>query len=250
MKHLLLSLFLVLVSPLPAFSQTIKLPDQVKGDVGDFIKIDATLSDGATIVKWYCGDPNLSIFPSELLKVSSTTVVIAKKPGTYKLIGYTAKDNIPSDYAVCNVMIGGPAPPPPVPPGPGPTPPPPVPPNPTPDDTFTKSLLAAYQIDPDLEKKTLTPKLAQLYQVTATAISSGQQTYTTWGQLFDVMTQTARTIGVSGRIKTVQGIIQQELNNTLPRSKDAPFTSQADKDLAVMVFTKISTSLKQITPNE
>ncbi len=249
MKNLLFSFLFILCSSLPAFGQKITLPDQVKGEVGDFLKIDAT-TDG-TIVKWYCGDPNLSIFPSELLKVSTTTVVIAKKPGTYKLIGYTAKGDVPSDYAVCNIVIGGPAP---VPPGPTPVPPgptpPPVPPNPTPDDAFTKSLLAAYQIDPDPEKKTLTPKLAQLYSVTATAISSGQQTYTTWGQLFDVMTQTARTVGVSGRIKTIQGIIQQELNSTLPRSKDAPFTSQADKDLAVMVFTKISTSLKQITPNE
>lgn len=102
---------------------TIKLPDKVAGDIGDFIKVPAT-TDGTT-VKWLALDKGIAVFPVDLLKDSKTAIVIAKAAGSYRIMAYTAKGDVPSDPSICTVVVSGDVPPAPTPtPNPAPTPPP------------------------------------------------------------------------------------------------------------------------------
>lgn len=126
---LFLSLFLA--------AQDLKLPAEVQGTPGAFITILAETTGKR--VKFVCLDPGLSVFPAELLANPKATVVSGVTPGRYRVLGYTAAGDLPSEPAICSVVIGqppGPVPPPPSPgpgPNPVPTPPPPVPPGPGPD---------------------------------------------------------------------------------------------------------------------
>lgn len=109
--------------------QTLKLPAEVKGDVGSFIAVKAE-TDGS-VVKFYPLDAGLSVFPADLLTDKKTTVVVAARSGRYRIMAWTAKGDVPSDAAVCVVIIGDVPPTPPTPPTP-PVPPPVPPPGPSP----------------------------------------------------------------------------------------------------------------------
>lgn len=126
------AILLLLLLAVPAWSQTIRLPVEVKGDPGTFIRVVAD-TDGAH-VRWYALDSGLALFPVDLLKDSKTAVVIAQAKGRYRLIAWTAKGDVPSLAVETVVVIGEvpPVPPGPVPPGPVP----PVPPSPIPLDGF------------------------------------------------------------------------------------------------------------------
>lgn len=129
MRRIAASILLIFVLALPAWADSLlKLPDNVHGDVSDFIPITATTN--CKVVRWYAIDTGLRLFPPDLLKDTRTAVVVASTPGTYRLLAYTATpDGSLSEPAICLVTIAGPTPP--VPPGPtppGPNPPPiPVP---------------------------------------------------------------------------------------------------------------------------
>ena len=112
---------LLLCWPLAAWGQKLEVPAEVRGTPGAFIRIDAK-TDGK-VVKWRAVDPGLNVFPSDLLK-STTSTVVTGQAGRYRLWAVSALGDVPSDPAVCVVVIGDPDP------GPGPVPP--VPPGPTP----------------------------------------------------------------------------------------------------------------------
>lgn len=127
MKHVL-SLLTTLALVSQGWAVDLKVPDSVKGDVGDFIKVPATTT--GVVVRWVALDRGLAVFPVELLKDSKTAIVIAKTAGSYRVLAYTSDKDGPSDPAVCTVIVGDI---PPVPPGPNP-PVPPVPPTPVGDN--------------------------------------------------------------------------------------------------------------------
>lgn len=89
------------------------LPSTVAGDTSAYIGVTAT-TNGAE-VRWVAIDVGLNVFPSQLLKTSTSTVVSSAKAGVYRLLAYTALDGIPSDPAVCTVVVGGGVPPAPMP---------------------------------------------------------------------------------------------------------------------------------------
>jgi hypothetical protein len=105
--------------------QTLELPNEVKGQVGQFLRVPAK-TDG-TIVQWYSLDPGLNVFPVDLLKDSKTAVIVGTKEGRFRLMAYTALKDTPSLPAVCVIVIGDAPDPGPTPTPPGPTPPPPIP---------------------------------------------------------------------------------------------------------------------------
>jgi len=115
-------------TPAPVFpSAELTLPMQVTGEVGAFIRVSAT-TDCKT-VKWVAMDPGLNVFPADLLKNSLSTVVIGGKPGIYRLLAFTACEDMPSDPEICMVIVTAPVVPT---PGPEPNPPQPNPPTPAP----------------------------------------------------------------------------------------------------------------------
>lgn len=124
--------WLVLV-PLLVFAvpPSLKVPVEVRGEPGEFLRVPADTT--GKVVRWIGLDKGLSVFPTDLLKDSKTGVVIATRPGRYRLMAITCLADELSDPVICTVVVGdvppGPVPPDPVPPGPTP-PVPPVPPPP------------------------------------------------------------------------------------------------------------------------
>jgi hypothetical protein len=122
MARLALVAFSLLAMVAPCLAQTVKIPAEMRVNVGEFSPITAETDCGK--IEWWGVDPGLSVFPARMLADSKSTVVIALKPGRYRLAAYGAKGDTPSPMAVCVVIVGdgNPAPPVPPPPSPGPGP--------------------------------------------------------------------------------------------------------------------------------
>jgi len=75
----------------------------IKSKPAQFVTISTSLS--GDIVKYVTLDAGLSVFPSELLADKKKTVVVAAKNGVYKILAYSAKDNVPSDPVIINLII-------------------------------------------------------------------------------------------------------------------------------------------------
>jgi len=121
-----LSLCFLLALSSPSWGQKLTLPATVKGDPGQFIQVPSDTD--CTTIKWFCIDPNLNLFPVDLLKNTKTAIVTGNTPGAYRLMAIGAKADVPTDPAICVVTINGPPvpivpvnPTPPVPPAPTPT---------------------------------------------------------------------------------------------------------------------------------
>lgn len=123
----LIAVAVVLAGLLPAFADPPKvtLPAEIPGEVSAFVVVRAKLEGEAKGVKYHPIDPGLSVFPSELLSDKTVTVVVAAKPGRYRVLAYSGNADGPSEPAVTTVVIGGAKPvPPPIDPPPTDPPPP------------------------------------------------------------------------------------------------------------------------------
>jgi hypothetical protein len=89
-----------------AFGQSVSLPKEVQGEIGQFVTVKPTALDGGG-VEYLTLDPGLSIFPSSLLTDKSVLVFTSPKAGRYRVLAYTAKGDKPSPPSICTVVIGG-----------------------------------------------------------------------------------------------------------------------------------------------
>lgn len=151
MRNFLFSVALVLASCTSLFAQHVKLPAEIKGQVGAWIVIVPESKDGGE-PKWKVG-PGLSLVPLDRLfpgQKAAGIVVQAAKEGVYEVWAWNAKGDVASDLAVCKVVVGNPPDPGPD-PGPGPTPPKPGT-NPFAPETAFKALIIYESVD-DLPPK-------------------------------------------------------------------------------------------------
>lgn len=119
-----LAVLLVAAASAIAAPPELSLPKEVTTEPGAFAVIPATTS-GKTVT-WKSIDAGLNLFPAALLKDTKTAVVIASKPGRYRLLAVTAAGDEVSEIAETVVVVGN-APPVPVPPDDGKTDPTPEP---------------------------------------------------------------------------------------------------------------------------
>lgn len=113
-------------TPEPAPAEPfVTLPQEITGEPGAFIAVRPNTN--GRIVRYIATTPGLNVFPADLLRDATATVVTAQT-GRYQLVAYTALGDVPSEPAVVSIVVG--AAPPPVPPTP-PTPPNPPAPLPT-----------------------------------------------------------------------------------------------------------------------
>lgn len=112
--------------PQPAPTEPfVTLPAEITGEPGAFIAVRPTTNGKQ--VRYLATTPGLNVFPADMLRDPTATVVTAQT-GRYQLVAYTAIGDVPSEPAVVSIVVG--AAPPPVPPNP-PTPPNPPAPLPT-----------------------------------------------------------------------------------------------------------------------
>ena len=205
-----------------ACGQDLKLPAEVRGEVGSFVTLVAETS--GKVVKFYPLDSGLSVFPPALLANTKATVVVAAQPGRYRVLAYTAAGDSPSDPVLCTVVIGGAVPPAPVPPGP--TPPAPVPPAP---DALAQSLRGIFGGLQEASKAQTVAALAKAFRAVDPA------TVATLGQLEAALRAQSRGIPATA-IQPIRETIAEHLRSTLGENPelvmDEPLRAKARAELA------------------
>lgn len=222
-------LALLLVSPVLANSVT--LPAEVKVGPGRLAKLTAK-TDGKQ-VRWINGSLDADLIASE---TGLWAIFSAPAPGRYLVYAYTASGDVPSEPAVCVVVVGDPGPGPPVPPTP------PVPPPTPPVDPLLARVKAAWQLETDLARVTQKNALAAIYRQGA-AIVRDDQTLSTWGSLFEALSTVAKAMNVTGKLLVVQKAIQIELQSVCPSDRNAPLDASG-RELASKTFTRIADALE------
>lgn len=199
-----------LPSPLPPSPHdlpTIKLPNEIKGSVGEPVVIKSETN--GRVVKWFTLDKNVKIFPSELLKDSKIAVAIAIAPGKYRVVAYTALNDTPSEVALANLIIAGnPGPD----PDPDPEPNPPDPP-PNPPDPWVKLFQAALDKE-DSASKAKIKTLATIYK-NAKKIVNQEDLKTVFQVRGAISSEISEKVGTD-HLKQVRRAIATELNKLLP----------------------------------
>lgn len=222
----------LLLAPLFSFAgELISVPKEVKGKPGQFIKITATTE--GKVVKWISLDPDLAVFPSDLLKDTKTTVVVAPKSDfakSYKVLAYTSIADVPTDPVECLVSIDGPPAPPPPPPGPVP---PPV-------DELTKELKTLFISEATPDKKKVLTDLIALYKALPGYVDKANNA----GELRQLISQGQAGMGIKpDALKSMRDRIMVELNKELPRDQKAPLVN---KDAIKAAFAKYQKALEGV----
>lgn len=220
---------LVALIATPVWGQELTLPEKVKGRPGQFIQVPATTKSEA--VGWYVPDAGLELFPVNLLKDSKTAVVTANAPGTYRIVAFI---NPTTPVVVTTVVIEGVVPPKPVPPNP----------DPQPVDPLTASAQAAYGADSDPNKAHSLKQLIALY----TQVSRSVPQAITWQVMRDQVMEAAKTLGVSGRLQAVQGLIADEIFAKEFPSDLTLALDDAGRQKAAKAFARAAKVLEGIQP--
>lgn len=213
-------------------SPSITIPDRVRGEAGEFVRVAAT-TEGKN-VRWIALTPGLAVFPADLLRDSRTTVVVALRPGAYRLLAITAVADELSEPAVCVVEIAGA----PTPPGPDP----PRPPEP-PADPLAQALVRLYAADGDAKKSDHARALAAFYRQAAR--SADARELRTAGELFQVLRKASAAMVPDDALPTLRRRIAEELRTILPTRADAALTD-AHRAAARDLFLRLGAILETL----
>lgn len=227
MRTLLLAL--ALAGTALAAPPTLTIPKETKAEPGDFVRLDA-VTEGVQ-VRWFGLDKGLNVFPSELLRDSKSTVVVAIKPGTYRIAAITCRADELSELAVGYVVIGTPEPVPP--------PPPPVPPTPPtpPPDALEAEVRALYLADADPRKATHAIMLSGFYRQAALAALSADLVKA--GDLHAVLARASAGLIPEAALKPIRLRVSAELRKVLPADPEAALTNQSRADASAL-FSKLA----------
>lgn len=208
------------------------LAGEVKINVGEFGFVKANTT--GKIVRWKAVDAGLSVIPSELLRDTKTAVVIANKPGRYRLHAVTAEGDIPSAIMEVVIVVGDV-------PAPGPDP---KPPEPVPDDPLTSKLKKAFDSDRSLvDSAKHLATLAGFYE--AMANHTKGTSAKTVGELLADYRVAIPTVLPEGSIPALRRACGEEIALLVGDDSEALLDPTLRPKL-VDLFTRIQTSLKKI----
>lgn len=187
----------------------LNFPPKVSGEVGQFIAVQPTMCSGLE-VQYFALD-SISVFPANLLSDKKATVVVATRPGKYRLVAWTAVDGKPTPGVVVTVEVGGS----PVPPEPQPKPPQPDI-NPDGDQLYLdlQSILGGLQ---ESEQKRNLALLASVFD-RASRIAGVQ----TVGQLYAEMRKLSAATLRPDVLEVVRGRVGAEVKAGIGDSADGP----------------------------
>jgi hypothetical protein len=152
------------------------LPATLAGDVGSFITVAATTEGKA--VKFVAIDSGLQVFPAGLLVNPKATVVVANRPGRFRLLAYSSIGDVPTDPVVLVVIVGN---------QPGPVPVPV-------DDELVQALSGIWG---GLQDGAKGPKLAMLIEAYKQSAKSVQEFHPpTTEKLFELMQAERKKAGL------------------------------------------------------
>jgi len=217
------------------------IPAEVRGQPGEFLVVKAETP--GKDVRWVLLDQGPNLLPPELLRDSKTAVVYCLKPGTYRLLAYTAKGDEPSEPRICRIIIGNQ----PSPPGPDPKPPGPKPPVPPPVDPLLAKFRDAYAADKSdaAAKKQQVAALTGLYAAMAEHVQE-DKTLATTGEVLADLQRTAKAMVLRAEVlvelrKMIAAEISAALGTNPATALDAALRGKASE-----TFNKISKLLEQV----
>jgi len=212
MNSLILSAFLAISQV--AGGPDILLPDRVRAQVGAFVPI--TAQTRGEVVKFVALDPGLSVFPANLLSDKKTTVVVATKNGSYRILAYTSINNIPTDPAFTTVIIGD---------GPAPDPDP----NPGPDkpDELKDNVRGIYGGLQEADKENSVKQLGQVYQLDV--VECDNPKYLNLGQLYAAVRSISFQNLKAGKIEPIRDVLANELDKVLGTDPNAALDANMRK---------------------
>lgn len=81
----------------------VELDKEIHGSPRGFIVV--TAKSNGPIVQWVALDPGLTLIPPQLLRDSKTAVLMADRPGKYRLLAYTALGDTPSAPTTTTIVV-------------------------------------------------------------------------------------------------------------------------------------------------
>lgn len=202
-------------------SPTVTLPPEIGAKSGAFIVINAQTD--CSQVKWYSVDSGLTLLPPELLRDSKTTIAIAQAGGRYRVLAWAAKGDIPSEIAVCTIVVDG------APPGPPPAP-----------DTFTPALKAAWVVETSTTRNRDKEFLAALYR-SGKAVAGTCKTANEFQTKMNAAAEN-QALGIPGKLMGLRRICWAEIVRVALPAENTPIDAATLKVLGE-VLDKIALGL-------
>lgn len=215
-----------------AAEPAVKLPTEIRAKPGRLLRLQAETTNKH--VRWFLSNPD----DADLIPIAAEKAAIFCSPtvGRYRVFCYTAAGDVPSEPAVCVVIVGEA-------PDPGPKPPP-SPDPPEPSDPFAKALQAAYAADAAPDKAKRRDQLASLYRYAANLVS-GESEIDTVGKLYDVLRDAGKILVGDQVLPGVRRAIAEELSKVLPTSPSAPL-DKATRERCASQFTRVAKALESV----
>lgn len=201
----------MLVFALLAIGQIMEFPSEFRGELGQFITIKPTKTDGK-IIQYYAVDPGLSVFPANLLVDPTATVVSAVQPGNYRLLAWTAIGDKPSPASLIRVTIGKVNPPMPI-------------------DSLQLDIESIYAALSEPDKEATRATMAQVYRV----CGEKSKTATTTNDLFLKLQAETQKIP-QGKLTPIRRRITTEIEKIVGSDPDAQLTAQQQKTLGELFY--------------
>ena len=208
------------------------LPKEIKGKSGEFVVIRAETA--CPVVRFVILDAGPNLFPADLLKDEKVCVLLTLKPGTYRVLAYTAKGDVPSLPVIVSVIIEGETPP----------PPPPTPPQPV--DPLAERFQTAYAADkePAASKRGQLANLIGLYQAIA-ELTRDVNHFKNLGDVLTDLQKTAKSMLRADALIEVRKLIAAEVNSTLGTNPTIVLDATMRPRVADC-FTRIAKALEQV----
>lgn len=213
---------------LSAAPPEIKLPAELRGEPGAFLVVRAETT--ATVVRFVQLDPGLAVFPADLLTDKKATVMVASKPGKYRVLAYTGNADGPSEPAVCVVIVGTPEPPPPPPP-------------PDPSDPLLAELQRLYTAEASPDKAKHKASLVALYHQAVTL--SADPSLKTMADLLGVVRSASANLLPADALLSVRRKIGDWLNTEIGTDPAGEMTP-ALRQKAAAAFGKMAKTLEAL----
>lgn len=221
-----LCLALSLLLPALTFAEPhVTLPTEIKAKPGRLIRITAD-STGKQ-VRWLAGSDECDLIP---FPDGKAAIFSAPSPGRYRVFAWTAEGDIPSEAAVCTIVVEGPSPP------PGPIPPPVPPPEPS------NPLKAAWDAENAPGKRSQRDNLVVAWRW-AVIEAQGPEKKTLAEVYAAAKAQTSKVLKAD-ELPAVRKAISAELSGRLPTT-DEPLTPALRTKL-VAEFTRIADLLEKL----
>lgn len=228
---------LLLIASL-ASSQKVEFTAPITGQPGQFIVIRPDKVDGKS-VQYLSLDQGLALFPGGLLNDPTVTVVVAMLPGTYRVLGYTARGDVPSPPALATVIIGGQPPGPPAPPAPpGPPGPPPAP----PADPLGESIRGIFGGLQDNQKASKAAILAKAYKQGSQLLSD--PAIKTAGDLYLAIKLLTKDLS-SEDLRPIRDRLAEEIGKVLPTDSTV-ILEESHRKKGAELFSRITSILEAL----